>query len=81
MSAATTEQEVLTRYGIAPNQIYVDNDKREAGRRLKVVSVYGKKPGKAACVPCDQNGNMITSRSTWISFERLANKKFFTRAT
>jgi hypothetical protein len=69
------ETNVRATYGIAVDQIYQDNDKRES-RRVRVLSVQSR-PGKAACASCDPQGGHL-GRTVWISFVRLSNKRFFT---
>jgi hypothetical protein len=74
------ERQVLEAHGVAPGQVYLDNDKREKGlRRIKVLGVT-LKPGKASCANCDRDGRNL-GRTLWISFERLANKRLYTRIT
>jgi hypothetical protein len=77
MSNEDVQQKVLTEFGIEPGQIYLDNDKRMTGRRLKVLSVASK-PGKAACSSCDIHGRCF-GPTAWISFKRLSTKRLFTR--
>lgn len=63
---------------IEPGQIYLDNDKRSTyARRIKVLDVNSK-PGKAKCSTCNSNGSLI-GNTLWIKFERLANKRLYTR--
>lgn len=75
------EAQVFAKHGIKPRQIYIDNDSRERaiGRRVMVLSVT-KKADKAACASCSSDGKVIC-QTTWIKFERLANKKLFTLET
>jgi hypothetical protein len=77
MSSATTPQQAED-FGIEPGQVYLDNDKRMQGRRLKVLSVAGQKPGRAACSSCDITGRCF-GPTAWISFKRLASKRLFTK--
>jgi len=71
------ERKVLETYGIAPDQIYLDNDRRMTGRRVKVLGVTTK-TNKASCSTCRIDGKLVGS-TLWIKFERLANKRLFTR--
>lgn len=67
---------VFAEFGIEVDQIYLDNDKREHGRRIRVLSVTSK-PGKAACASCDREGRNL-GKTLWIQFKRLSTKRLYT---
>lgn len=77
MDKEAIEQKVETDFGIKPGQVYLDNDKRMEGRRVKVLGVT-LKPDKASCAACDQTGRVM-GHTVWISFKRLSTKLLFTR--
>src|SRR5262249_51118352 len=78
MNGEEVERHVLETYGIAPGQIYLDNDPRETGRRIKVLGVKTKAT-KASCATCDRDGRTLGSKTLWISFKRLSTKRLYTR--
>ena len=71
--ALVREKEVFEKFGIEAHQVYKDLDKREVGRAVKVLSVTSRE-NKACCKLDDGKPN---SKTLWISFDRLANKKLY----
>lgn len=71
------EAEIRAKYGVAVGHVYLDNDKRMTGRRIKVLGVT-LKPGKASCSNSDIHGRCF-GPTVWISFKRLATKRLFTK--
>jgi len=76
MEKEQLEAQIMAQYGVAVDQIYADNDKREVGRKIRVLGVTTK-PGKASCASCTADGSHL-GRTLWIRFDRL-NSKAYTR--
>ena len=74
MNKEETEAEIFSKYGIAPRQIYQDNDKRESHRRIMILGVTAK-DGKASVASCDGQGGHW-GKTSWIRFDRLNSKAF-----
>lgn len=73
---AQFEADILKAHNVAVGQTYIDNDRRENGRRLTVLAI-DRQPGKAACALTTSEGRVV-GRTTYISFTRLATKSLFT---
>lgn len=76
MDKAQIEASVWEQFKVRPGQVYLDNDRRMAGRRVKIHGVTLKE-GKASGQTCASNGRCF-GNTVWISFKRLATKRLFT---
>lgn len=59
---------------VRPGQVWADNDKRCAGRHVKVLEVtgqFGGRPWSVKVQPCNAAGAPVEGRVTWNRLDRF----------